>query len=116
MLSTHLSFSVPPGLDHVLFFPVDGGWLENLRFIFGGKQRTLLIQRIDARCSTGQVSFTDATPHEATVWFAHNHFVRFAPFGFYITVDNVGDATEWLQVTALYERDPDQPLDPPCGV
>lgn len=106
MQNAHMSFEVPPGTQ-LLAFSVGADSLEHLRFIFGGKQRAFRITRIrELRCDHPNLFFTDATPHEVTVFFAQNSPVNASSGDFYIEVNNQSASVETLLLTAMYEVGP----------
>ncbi len=112
MESTHIGFSVPSGTGQILLFETDParGSLRDLRFVLGGRQQTLRINRILTVNSsrTLDIAFASATPHEVTLFFARNPMAAGCS-RFHITVDNLSSTDEPLQVSAIYE-----PTGEPC--
>lgn len=111
MESTHIQYHVPSGSGNTLLFEMQTpGPLRNLRFVVGGNQQALRIWRIrEAINGLPDIGFTDATPHEVTLFFVHNPGIPSGCHRFHITIDNLSSTDEPLHVSALYE-----PTGEPC--
>jgi hypothetical protein len=107
----HQKYDIAPGQQTLLVPNNTGAALADVEIAFSGNPKALRIRRVRANCAGPDVTFADATPHDATVYFAGASFSTAANY-FEITVENVDDKPVSLQFKMSFERG----TSPPCGL
>ena len=104
-------FDIVPGVQTLYLPNPIGSTMVDVDLGFTGGGNALRIQRVRANCGSPDVTFVDASPHDANAYFGDNHFGAEATY-FEVTVENQSDRTVSLQVRMDFLRG----NSPPCGL
>lgn len=102
---TSIGYNVPAGTDRPLLFQTGAqGPLKDIQFVFGGNSDALRIKQIAGRTNDDPyMTFSDASPWEATVFFVQNWQPPVQSTDFIIYVDNSADRAQHLQITVRWK-------------
>jgi hypothetical protein len=101
MPSQHLNYDIAANTTPTLAFDTGAtGAVAELRFMFGGAQE-MRITRIVSTSGAVDITFADATPHDATI-FCNQNPVTTDGGSFTVTVSNPDARTHKLAVSAIY--------------